>query len=327
MAKKQPAPEPPRSTAFAAIVAKYGPNSISKLGIGPEQQYRTVSTGSVQLDKAIGIGGLPRGRIVEVFGVESGGKTTLCLHAIASAQAQGLQAAFIDAEHSLDPSYAKALGVDTKALTFAQPDSGEQALGIVDMIAKAGDHGIVVVDSVAALTPRAELDGEIEDQHVGTQARMMSRALRRLASSAAHTGTLVIFVNQLRQKIGVRFGNPETTPGGNALKYYSSVRLDVRRITMLKDGDTPIGMQTRAKVVKNKCAPPFGEAVFDILFGKGIDQGSELLDLALEAGLLTKAGAWFSHGETRIGQGRKAACEYMLAHPKLRTELSKKNSP
>ena len=302
----------------ASICDRFGKGAIMALGGDPGDQprYEAVPTGSLNLDEALGIGGLPLGRIVEIYGPESSGKTTLTLHLIAEAQRRGLICAFIDAEHALDIQYAKALGVDPAELLVSQPDHGEQALEIADSLARTGAVGLIVIDSVAALIPKAELEGEMGDHHVGLQARLMSQAMRKLSGVAAQTNTLMVFINQLRHKIGVTFGSPEVTTGGNALKYYASVRLDIRRIATLKDGERPIGSRTRVKVVKNKCAPPFARAEFEIAFGRGIDREAELLDRAIDCGLVTKAGSWFSWGERRLGQGRNNVLAWMREEPK-----------
>jgi recombination protein RecA len=310
------------NAALAQIEKQFGKGSIMRLCEGQvKSEVAVVSTGSLGLDIALGVGGLPRGRIVEVYGPESSGKTTLALHAIAEAQRAGGTCAFIDAEHALDVGYARKLGVRTEELLLSQPDSGEQALEIVDILVRSGAVDVVVVDSVAALVPKAELEGEMGDAHMGLQARLMSQAMRKLTSSGARSNTLVIFINQLRMKIGVMFGNPETTTGGNALKFYASVRLDIRRIGMLKDGDEATGSRTRVKVVKNKLAAPFKETEFDVCYGQGISQAGEVIDLGVEAGLVEKSGSWFSYGGERIGQGRDAARQYLLEHQELMRDL------
>jgi recombination protein RecA len=319
-------PSSPRNVIAAtveAICERFGKGAIMALGGDPGDapRYDAVSTASLGLDRALGIGGLPRGRIVEIYGPESSGKTTLTLHLVAQAQQRGLVCAFIDAEHALDIHYAAALGVRLDELLVSQPDHGEQALEIADMLARTGGVGLIVVDSVAALIPRAELDGDMGDQHLGLQARLMSQAMRKLSGVAAQTHTMVVFINQLRHKIGVQFGSPETTTGGNALKYYASVRLDIRRIATLTENERAVGTRARVKVVKNKCAPPFATAEFEIGFGTGINRHGELLDWALEQGLMTKSGAWFSHGETRVGQGRASAVEWLRAHPEACDEI------
>ena len=309
--------------AIESIVQRFGKGAIMALGGDPaeRQSFEVISTGSLNLDRALGIGGLPRGRIVEIFGPESSGKTTLMLHAVAEAQRQRLACAFIDAEHALDIKYAQRLGVRLDELLISQPDCGEQALDIADTLARAGGIGLIVVDSVAALIPRAELEGDMGDQHLGLQARLMSQAMRKLAGVAFQTGTLIVFINQLRHKIGVTFGSPETTTGGNALKYFASVRLDIRRIATVRDGEDAVATRARVKVVKNKCAPPFTEAEFEIAFGTGINRDAELLDWALGRGVATKNGSWFSLGDLRIGQGRAAALEWLRTHASEREAL------
>jgi recombination protein RecA len=298
--------------ALSQIDRAFGKGSVMKLGQRePVTEADTVSTGSLGLDIALGIGGLPRGRVIEIYGPESSGKTTLALHAVAEAQKKGGIAAYIDAEHALDPIYARKLGVDVDELLISQPDTGEQALEITDTLVRSGGVDIVVVDSVAALTPRAELEGEMGDQLPGLQARLMSQALRKLTGSISKSNTIVIFINQIRMKIGIMFGNPETTSGGNALKFYASVRLDIRRIGSIKDRDEVVGNQTRVKVVKNKVAPPFKQVEFDIMYGKGVSKTGELLDLGVKAGAVEKSGSWYSHDGTRIGQGREAARNFL----------------
>jgi recombination protein RecA len=298
--------------ALSQIDRAFGKGSVMKLGSRePVTEADTVSTGSLGLDIALGIGGLPRGRVIEVYGPESSGKTTLALHAVAEAQKKGGIAAYIDAEHALDPIYARKLGVDVDELLISQPDTGEQALEITDTLVRSGGVDIVVIDSVAALTPKAELEGEMGDQLPGLQARLMSQALRKLTGSISRSNTIVLFINQIRMKIGVMFGNPETTTGGNALKFYASVRLDIRRIGSIKDRDEVVGNQTRVKVVKNKVAPPFKQVEFDIMYGKGISKTGELLDLGVKAGAVEKSGSWFSYDGTRIGQGREAARSFL----------------
>ena len=294
-------------TAMGQIERQFGKGAIMKLGSRPVIDVPVISTGSLALDKALGVGGLPRGRVIEIFGPESSGKTTLALHAVAEAQRQGGIAAFIDAEHALDTVYAKKLGVNCDELLVAQPDTGEQALEITDMLVRSGAIDILVIDSVAALVPRAEIEGEMGDAHMGLQARLMSQALRKLTGTIGKTMTSVIFINQIRMKIGVVFGNPETTTGGNALKFYSSVRIDIRRIGAIKEGQETVGNRTRARVVKNKMAPPFKEAEFDIMYGEGISRTGDLLDLAVEAGFVDKSGAWYSYEGERLGQGRENA--------------------
>ena len=288
-----------------------------RLGDRPEMNVEAIPTGSLALDAALGIGGVPKGRIIEIYGPESSGKTTLALHILAEAQKRGGEVAFVDAEHALDPVYAAALGVDTDNLLVSQPDTGEQALEITDALVRSGAVDAVVVDSVAALVPKQEIEGEMGDTFVGLQARLMSQALRKLAGTIAKTNCVVIFINQLRMKIGVMYGNPETTTGGNALKFYSSVRLDVRRIESIKEGNNVIGNKTRVKVVKNKVAPPFREAVFEILYGKGISKWGELVDLAVQLDIIQKSGSWFSMGDERIGQGANSVKDYLIANPDI----------
>ena len=303
------------TAAVAAIEKQYGKGAIMRLGEkGAVPEVQVISTGSLGLDLALGIGGLPRGRVVEVYGPESTGKTTLALHAVAEAQRAGGVCAFIDAEHALDVNYARKLGVRVDDLLLAQPDCGEQALEITDMLVKSNAVDIVVIDSVAALVPKAELEGDMGDSHMGLQARLMSQALRKLTGSCARSRTLVIFINQLRMKIGVMFGSPETTTGGQALKFYSSVRLDIRRISVLKEGETVIGSRAKVKVAKNKMSSPFREAEFDLRYGEGISLAAEVIDLGVEAGLIEKSGSWYSYNSTRIGQGREAARQYFLEH-------------
>ena len=301
--------------ALSQIDRAFGKGSVMKLGQREVVETDTVSTGSLGLDIALGIGGLPRGRVIEIYGPESSGKTTLALHAVAEAQKKGGIAAYVDAEHALDPIYARKLGVDIDEMLISQPDTGEQALEIADTLVRSGGIDIVVIDSVAALTPKAELEGEMGDQLPGLQARLMSQALRKLTGSISKSNSLVIFINQIRMKIGVMFGNPETTSGGNALKFYASVRLDIRRIGAIKDRDEVIGNQTRVKVVKNKVAPPFKEVEFDIVYGAGISKVGELIDLGVRAGIVEKSGAWFSYDGTRIGQGRENAKQYLVDNP------------
>lgn len=312
------------ATALAQIDKSFGKGSVMRLGDDTRPPVAVIPTGSVALDVALGIGGLPRGRIIEVYGPESSGKTTVALHAVASAQRNGGNAAFIDAEHALDPVYAKALGVDIDNLLVSQPDTGEQALEITDMLIRSGGLDIIVIDSVAALVPKAEIEGEMGDSHVGLQARLMSQALRKLTGALSSTGTTAIFINQLREKIGVFFGNPETTTGGKALKFYASVRLDVRRTATLKDGDQPVGNRTRVKVVKNKMAPPFKQAEFDILYGQGISREGSLLDLGVENGVVRKSGAWFTYGEDQLGQGKENARTFLKDNPQLAAEIEEK---
>ncbi len=311
--------------ALSQIERAFGKGSIMKLGAHAAQvETEVVSTGSLALDIALGIGGLPRGRIIEIYGPESSGKTTLALHAIAEAQKNGGTCAFIDAEHALDPGYARKLGVNIDEVLISQPDAGEQALEIADTLVRSGAIDILVVDSVAALVPRAELEGEMGDSHVGLHARLMSQALRKLTGSISRSRTMVIFINQIRLKIGVMFGNPETTTGGNALKFYASIRLDIRRTGAIKDRDTVVGNQTRVKVVKNKLAPPFRVVEFDIMYGEGISKVGELLDLGIQAGVVDKSGAWFSTEGTRIGQGRENAKTFLRANPELAETIEKK---
>ncbi len=310
--------------AVSQIERAFGRGSIMRLGQRETVETEVVSTGSIGLDIALGIGGLPRGRVVEIYGPESSGKTTLALHAIAEAQKKGGICAFIDAEHALDPVYARKLGVSIDDLLISQPDAGEQALEIADTLVRSGAVDVLVVDSVAALVPRAELEGEMGDSHVGLQARLMSQALRKLTGSVARSRTMIIFINQIRMKIGVMFGNPETTTGGNALKFYSSVRLEIRRIGAIKDRDEVVGNQTRVKVVKNKLAPPFKMVEFDIMYGEGISKTGELLDLGIKAGIVDKSGSWFSFGSERIGQGRENAKQYLRDRPERATEIEVK---
>jgi recombination protein RecA len=311
--------------ALTQIERAFGKGSIMKLGAHAAQvETEVVSTGSLALDIALGIGGLPRGRIIEIYGPESSGKTTLALHAIAEAQKNGGTCAFIDAEHALDPGYARKLGVNIDEVLISQPDAGEQALEIADTLVRSGAIDVLVVDSVAALVPRAELEGEMGDSHVGLHARLMSQALRKLTGSISRSRTMVIFINQIRLKIGVMFGNPETTTGGNALKFYASVRLDIRRTGAIKDRDTVVGNQTRVKVVKNKLAPPFRVVEFDIMYGEGISKVGELLDLGIQAGVVDKSGAWFSSEGTRIGQGRENAKTFLRANPEMAEAIEKK---
>jgi recombination protein RecA len=307
--------------ALSQIDRAFGKGSVMKLGSRETVEIDTVSTGSLGLDIALGIGGLPRGRVIEVYGPESSGKTTLTLHAVAEAQKKGGVAAFIDAEHALDPVYARKLGVDIDELLISQPDTGEQALEIADTLVRSGGVDIVVIDSVAALTPKAELEGEMGDQLPGLQARLMSQALRKLTGSISKSKTMVIFINQIRMKIGIMFGNPETTTGGNALKFYSSVRLDIRRIGAIKDRDEVVGNQTRVKVVKNKVAPPFKQVEFDIMYGQGISKTGELIDLGVKAGIVEKSGAWFSYDGQRVGQGRENAKTFLAENPDVAAKI------
>ena len=307
--------------AISQIDSNFGKGSVMKLGQRQVMDIESISTGSLSLDIALGIGGLPKSRIIEIYGPESSGKTTLALQVIAEAQKSGGTCAFIDAEHALDPSYAKKLGVNTTDLLISQPDTGEQALEITDTLVRSGAISVLVVDSVAALTPRAELEGEMGDHHMGLQARLMSQALRKLTGSISKSNTMVIFINQIRMKIGVMFGSPETTAGGNALKFYSSVRLDIRRIGAIKDGDEIVGNQTRVKVVKNKVAPPFKVVEFDIMYGKGISKLGELIDLGAKADIVEKAGAWYSYKGEKIGQGKENSKEYLINNPKISAEI------
>ncbi len=312
-------------SALAQIERQFGKGSIMKLGgDNPVAEIEATSTGSLGLDIALGIGGLPKGRVVEIYGPESSGKTTLTLHCVAEAQKQGGVCAFVDAEHALDPLYARSLGVNLDELLISQPDTGEQALEIVDTLVRSGAVNMVVVDSVAALTPRAELEGDMGDSSVGVHARLMSQAMRKLTSSIARTKCTVIFINQIRMKIGVMFGSPETTTGGNALKFYSSVRLDIRRIGAIKDRDEVVGNQTRVKIVKNKVAPPFKQVEFDIMYGEGISKTGELLDLGVKAGVVEKSGSWFSYGDQRIGQGRENAKTFLRENPAIAIEIEDK---
>lgn len=310
--------------AMSQVEKQFGKGAIMKLGESTKMNVESVSTGSIELDIALGIGGVPRGRIVEIFGPESSGKTTVALHIIAEAQKNGGEVAFIDAEHALDPSYAKNLGVDTENLIVSQPDTGEQALEIAETLVRSGAIDVIVVDSVAALVPKAEIDGEMGDAHVGLQARLMSQALRKLAGAISKSKTTAIFINQLREKVGVMFGNPETTPGGRALKFYASVRLEVRKVENIKSGNDVVGSRTRVKVVKNKVAPPFKQAEFDIMYGEGISREGSVLDVAVNNDIVLKSGAWFSYGDTRIGQGRENAKQYLKEHPELTKELDSK---
>ena len=308
-------------TALAQIDKSFGKGTVMRLGDRPEMNVEAIPTGSLALDAALGIGGVPKGRIIEIYGPESSGKTTLALHILAEAQKRGGEVAFVDAEHALDPVYAAALGVDTDNLLVSQPDTGEQALEITDALVRSGAIDAVVVDSVAALVPKQEIEGEMGDTFVGLQARLMSQALRKLAGTIAKTNCVVIFINQLRMKIGVMYGNPETTTGGNALKFYASVRLDVRRIEQIKEGGNVIGNKTRVKVVKNKVAPPFREAVFEIMYGQGISKWGELVDLAVQMDIIQKSGSWFSMGDERIGQGANSVKDYLMNNPDIAEQV------
>ena len=310
--------------ALSQIDKQFGKGSVMRLGDDNRPPVQVIPTGSLALDVALGIGGLPRGRVIEIYGPESSGKTTVALHAVASAQKAGGNAAFIDAEHALDPVYARALGVDTDSLLVSQPDTGEQALEIADMLIRSGGIDIIVIDSVAALVPKAEIEGEMGDSHVGLQARLMSQALRKITGALSATGTTAIFINQLREKIGVMFGNPETTTGGRALKFFSSVRIDIRRIDSIKKDGEIVGNRVRAKVVKNKVAPPFRQAEFDLMYGEGISREGCIVDMAVEAGVAKKSGAWYTYGEERLGQGREAAKQTLKENPDLREELETK---
>ncbi len=304
-------------TALSQIEKSYGKGTVMRLGDRPEMSVEAIPTGSIALDAALGIGGVPKGRIIEIYGPESSGKTTLALHILAEAQKMGGEVAFVDAEHALDPVYAAALGVDIDNMLVSQPDTGEQALEITDALVRSGAVDAVVVDSVAALVPKQEIEGEMGDTFVGLQARLMSQALRKLAGTIAKTNCVVIFINQLRMKIGVMYGNPETTTGGNALKFYSSVRLDVRRVESIKEGGNVIGNKTRVKVVKNKVAPPFREAYFDIMYGEGISKWSELIDMAVQMDIIQKSGSWFGMGDERIGQGKDSVKTYLMSNPDI----------
>ena len=312
-------------TALSQIEKKYGEGAIMRLGEGNALNIEAIPTGSIALDAATGIGGFPKGRIIEIYGPESSGKTTLALHAVAEAQKAGGEAAFVDAEHALDPIYAHNLGVDVDSLLVSQPDDGEQALEIVEQLARSGALDIIVVDSVAALVPRAEIDGEMGDSHMGAHARLMSQAMRKLAGVISKSNTIIIFINQLREKVGVVFGNPETTTGGRALKFYASIRMDVRRTESLKGTNGEfIGSHTKVKIVKNKVAPPFKTAEFDIMFGEGISRESELVDMAVSMDIMKKSGAWFSYGETRVGQGRENTKQYLRDNPEIANEIEAK---
>ena len=330
MAQKKPTMESPApaadkkkalDTAIAQIKKEYGEGSIMRMGENTHIMVEAVPTGSLALDIALGIGGVPKGRIVEIYGPESSGKTTLALHIVAEAQKRGGEAAYIDAEHALDPTYAKALGVDIDSMLIAQPDTGEQGLEICEALVRSGAIDVVVVDSVAALTPRAENEGDMGDAHVGLLARLMSQALRKLAGSISKTNCIVIFINQLREKVGVMYGNPEVTTGGRALKFYASVRIDVRRVEAIKNGGEVVGNRTRAKIVKNKVAPPFREAEFEIVYGEGVSKWSELVDLAVKLDIIQKSGSWFSMGDTRIGQGKDAVKQYLKDNPEIAEQV------
>lgn len=311
-------------TALAQVEKSFGKGSAMRLGDKPPQDVEVIPTGSLALDMALGIGGLPKGRIVEIYGPESSGKTTLALHVVANAQREGGVAAFIDAEHALDPVYAKKLGVDTDSLIVSQPDNGEQALEIADMLIRSGALDVIVIDSVAALVPKAEIEGEMGDSHVGLQARLMSQALRKMTGALAQAGTTAIFINQLREKIGVFFGNPETTTGGKALKFYASVRLDIRRVQTLKNGDEAVGNRTRVKVVKNKMAPPFKSAEFDVLYGEGISKEGSVLDMALQCNVVKKSGSWFTYDGDQLGQGRENVRQFLKDNPAVTEEIENK---
>jgi recombination protein RecA len=310
--------------AMAQIEKQFGKGSVMRLGEHAAVPIEVIPTGSIALDVALGIGGLPRGRVIEIYGPESSGKTTVALHAVASAQALGGVAAFIDAEHALDPDYARALGVDTDALLVSQPDTGEQALEIADMLIRSGAISIIVIDSVAALVPRAEIEGEMGDSHVGLQARLMSQALRKITGALSSSGTTAIFINQLREKIGVMFGSPETTTGGKALKFYASIRLDVRRIETLKDGTEAVGNRTRVKVVKNKVAPPFKQAEFDIVYGQGISREGSLIDVGVDHAIIKKSGAWYTYDGDQLGQGKENVRSFLRDNPDMADEIEKK---
>jgi recombination protein RecA len=310
--------------ALGQIEKQFGKGSIMRLGENTHMQIGVVPTGALALDVALGVGGLPRGRIVEIYGPESSGKSTLATHVVAEAQRNGGTCAYIDAEHAMDPVYAQAIGVNIDELLISQPDTGEQGLEIADMLIRSGSLDVIVIDSVAALVPRAEIEGEMGDTHVGLQARLMSQALRKLTGNLARSQTIAIFINQLREKIGVMFGSPETTPGGRALKFYASVRLDIRRIESLKDGAEVVGNRTRVKVVKNKCAPPFKQAEFDIMYGKGISREGSVIDLGVDLGIVKKSGAWFTYEGEQLGQGREKAKEFLASSPELMVEITDK---
>jgi recombination protein RecA len=310
--------------ALGQIEKQFGKGSIMRLGENAHMQIEVIPTGALALDVALGVGGLPRGRIVEIFGPESSGKSTLAMHVVAEAQRNGGTCAYIDAEHAMDPVYAKAIGVNIDDLLISQPDTGEQGLEIADMLIRSGSLDVVVIDSVAALVPRAEIEGEMGDTHVGLQARLMSQALRKLTANLSRSSTIAVFINQLREKIGVMFGSPETTPGGRALKFYSSVRLDIRRIESIKDGAEVVGNRTRVKVVKNKTAPPFRQAEFDIMYGKGISREGSVIDLGVDLGIVKKSGAWFTYEGEQLGQGREKAKEFLASSPELMVEITDK---
>ena len=310
--------------ALAAIDKQFGKGSIMRMGEKGSMAIETIPTGALALDLALGVGGLPRGRVIEIYGPESSGKSTLAMHVVAEAQRNGGICAYVDAEHAMDPVYARAIGVDIDQLLISQPDTGEQALEIADMLVRSGALDVVVIDSVAALTPRAEIEGDMGDTHVGLQARLMSQALRKLTANLNRTNTIMIFINQLREKIGVMFGSPETTPGGRALKFYSSVRLDIRRIESIKDGGEVVGSRTRVKVVKNKVAPPFRQAEFDIMYGKGISREGSVLDLAVDMGIIKKSGAWFTYDGEQLGQGRENAKGFLQDNPEVMVEVAEK---
>ncbi|MFE9745824.1 recombinase RecA [Actinosynnema sp. NPDC091369] len=324
MAPQAPDRDKALELALAQIDKQFGKGSVMRLGEETRAPIQVIPTGAIALDVALGIGGLPRGRVIEIYGPESSGKTTVALHAVANAQRNGGIAAFIDAEHALDPDYAKKLGVDTDALLVSQPDTGEQALEIADMLVRSGALDILVIDSVAALVPRAEIEGEMGDNHVGLQARLMSQALRKITGALSNSNTTAIFINQLREKIGVMFGSPETTTGGKALKFYASVRLDVRRIETLKDGGEPVGNRTRVKVVKNKVAPPFKQAEFDILYGQGISREGSLIDMGVDQGILRKSGAWYTYEGDQLGQGKENARKFLRENPDVANEIEKR---
>lgn len=307
--------------AISQIEKQFGKGSIMRMGESPQLMIESISTGAMALDLALGVGGFPRGRVVEIYGPESSGKSTLAMHVVAEAQRTGGKCAYIDAEHAMDPVYAQAIGVDIDDLLISQPDTGEQALEIADMLIRSGSLDVLVIDSVAALTPRAEIEGDMGDSHVGLQARLMSQALRKITGTLSRSNTIAIFINQLREKIGVMYGSPEVTPGGRALKFYSSVRIDIRKIEAIKEGAEIVGSRTRAKVVKNKCAPPFRQAEFDIMYGKGISREGSLLDVGVEMGIITKSGSWYSYEGEQLGQGREAVKSFLAANPQLMAEL------